>query len=132
MCKCKLKQLLLKYDLECNFQFFDNTCSIIKANFTCLLCEDPRRKFASHESSFSWKNVSYFECNNCYNYIRIMSKCRQMTEKEYFFVQNYCVIMLNDKIILKQQNVNDIELPFFIFDNQEQLVRKIQTCINLL
>lgn len=121
MCNCRIFN---RYDLP----FSRGKHKVIKASFTCPICNHNKNRFSVHLRNKYNDDGNYrdFECNYCHDYIRQNNYLGNL-DKEFFFALDYCVVMSNNKVTLTRSGYANIELPFFIFESKEQLIRKIQT-----
>lgn len=100
---------------------------VVKKDFTCPMCLHTKRKFAFHVYN-PWEAYSSFECEFCHNYIRQCDGDMKV-HKEFFYVKDYIVVMNKDSVILEKENCEDIELPFFVFSGDLDLIKKIKTYV---
>jgi hypothetical protein len=91
------------------------------------MCLHIKNKFATHSKDEHINH--YFVCDYCHKYARKIDRYRNTVLKEYFFAADYCVIMTQDKVIVESANLKPVVLPFFIFESEEQLLKKVKTYI---
>lgn len=91
------------------------------------MCLHTKRKFACHNHN-AWYPGNSFECEFCHNYVRQYSEDMKL-HKEFFYVKDYIVIMTKDSVILERKDCKDIELPFFIFSGDADLLKKVKTYV---
>lgn len=121
MCKCRTINLAGE---SRNFPYVSGKHKSLKTNFTCLMCSHIKRKFTFHTNKYN-DVYTYLECDYCHNYIREVNYLKHVVS-EFFFALDYCVIMKKDKVVLEKQGCEDITLPFFVFQDEAHLIKKIK------
>lgn len=124
MCKCRIT----KIDNRSKYlPYIVGKHYLIKGDFICPMCLHIKQRFSWHTNKYSdalYLN-KYLECDYCHNYIREILNGK--ANREFFFVLDYCVMMTRDQVILEKEDCEDISLPFFIFQSEANLIKKIQT-----
>jgi hypothetical protein len=120
MCYCEQ----LYFQAGSAYLFASGKHEVFKCDFTCPMCFHNKKKFGSHSK---YNHIChYFSCEYCHKYARKTDKFRNTVLEEYFFVLDYFVIMNKNTVIVKKGNEQPITLPFFIFETEEQLIKKIK------